>query len=320
MHSGSEGGVLYFKDGQVRSSYTTADGLGKGHVAGFDSIAMGALWAATREWRAQPHQRWPHRTLTTNNGLPCDTIHWSIEDDDRSLWLYTACGLVRIARTELDAWIADPKRRIETTLWDAADGVRLASTSPAYFNPPVAKSTDGKLWFVGERVSQVVDPHHLAFNKVPPPVHIEQIIADHKSYWQNLPGLAVSHLRLPARIRDLTIDYTALSLAAPEKVHFKYKLEGQDSDWREVVNDREVQYSNLASRTLPLSRDCEQQQRRVERAGRYAGVLHCPGVLPDKLVSRSLRGSLLGVAVGGVSVARPAAAAGVQLGHRRTGE
>ena len=37
----------------------------------------------------------------------------------------------------------------------------------------------------------------------------------------------------------------ALSLAAPEKIHFKYKLEGQDSDWREVINDREVQYSNL---------------------------------------------------------------------------
>ena len=49
-------------------------------------------------------------------------------------------------------------------------------------------------------------------------------------------------MRLPARTRDLQIDYTALSLVAPEKVHFKYKLEGQDSDWREVINDREVQY------------------------------------------------------------------------------
>ena len=66
-----------------------------------------------------------------------------------------------------------------------------------------------------------------------------------KIYWQNLPGATVSNLRLPPRIRDLTIDYTALSLAAPEKIHFKYKLEGQDSDWREVINDREVQYSNL---------------------------------------------------------------------------
>src|SRR6202008_1348627 len=52
-------------------------------------------------------------------------------------------------------------------------------------------------------------------------------------------------LRLPPLIRDLTINYTALSLVAPEKVRFRFKLEGQDPDWREVLNDREVQYSNL---------------------------------------------------------------------------
>ena len=53
---------------------------------------------------------------------------------------------------------------------------------------------------------------------------------------------------LPAASATLQIDYTALSLAAPEKVHFKYKLEGQDRDWKEVVNDRQAQYSNLAPR------------------------------------------------------------------------
>jgi len=241
----TDGGVLYFKDGVVRASFTTANGLGKGHVAGIRLDQNGALWAASQEGGLSRIKDGRVATLTTNNGLPCDTIHWSLEDDDHSLWLNTACGLVRIAPTELDAWIADPKRRIETTLWDAADGVGLASASPAYFNPPVAKSTDGKLWFLGGEGASVVDPHHLAFNKIPPSVHIERIIADHKSYWQNLPGLAVSHLRLPARVRDLTIDYSALSLAAPEKIHFKYKLEGQDNEWREVINDREVQYSNL---------------------------------------------------------------------------
>jgi signal transduction histidine kinase/ligand-binding sensor domain-containing protein len=240
-----DGGVLYFKDGVVRASFTTANGLGKGHVAGIRLDQHGALWAATQEGGLSRIKDGRVATLTTNNGLPCDTIHWSIEDNDHSLWLDTACGMVRIAPTELDAWIADPKHKIETTLWDAADGVGLTSVSPAYFNPPVTKSTDGKLWFLGGEGASVVDPHHLAFNKVPPPVHIEQITADHKSYWQNLPGHAVAPLRLPARVRDLTIDYSALSLAAPEKVHFKYKLEGQDNEWREVVNDREVQYSNL---------------------------------------------------------------------------
>ncbi len=91
----------------------------------------------------------------------------------------------------------------------------------------------------------VVDPRHLVVNKVAPTVRIEQIIADHKVQWQNLPGAAVANVRLPALTRDLQIDYTALSLVAPEKVRFKYKLEGQDREWREVANERRVEYSNL---------------------------------------------------------------------------
>ena len=85
----------------------------------------------------------------------------------------------------------------------------------------------------------VIDPHHLAFNKLPPPVHIEQVTADDKTYD------ATNGLRLPPHVRYLAIDYTALSLVAPEKVRFRYKLEGEDKDWREVVNDRQVQYTNL---------------------------------------------------------------------------
>ena len=154
--------MLYFKDGQVRASYTAADGLGKGHVPGLRLDRDGALWAATQEGGLSRIKDGRIATLTSKNGLPCDTIHWTIEDDDRSFWLYTACGLVRITRTELDAWIADPKRRIETTVWDAADGVRLHSVSPAYYGPPVAKSTDGKLWFVTGEGVQIVDPRHLA--------------------------------------------------------------------------------------------------------------------------------------------------------------
>ena len=107
------------------------------------------------------------------------------------------------------------------------------------FGPPVAKSTDGKLWFLTGEGVQVVDPRHLAVNKLPPPVHIEQVTADGKTYD------VANGMRLPAQVRELTIDYTALSLVVPEKVRFRYKLEGQDKDWREVVNERQVQYSNL---------------------------------------------------------------------------
>jgi signal transduction histidine kinase len=92
----------------------------------------------------------------------------------------------------------------------------------------------------------VIDPRHLPFNKLPPPVHIEQVTADGKTYWRNLSGDAPSsHPKLPPLVRDLSIEFTALSLVAPEKVRFRFMLEGQDPDWREVVNERHVEYSNL---------------------------------------------------------------------------
>jgi len=237
--------VSYFKDGALRALYKTADGLGKGRIADLQLDDDGALWVATEEGGFSRIKDGHIATLTTADGLPCDSIHGSIQDNDRSLWLYTACGLVRIAHSELNAWIADPRHRVVPAVLDAGDGVRLRAISPSSFSPVAARSRDGKLWFVTGDGVQVVDPRHLPHNGLTPPVHIEQIVVDHRTYWQRWTDAEGSNVRLAPRIRDLQIDYTAVSLVAPEKVHFKYRLEGQDQDWREVVNDREVQYSNL---------------------------------------------------------------------------
>ena len=124
-----------------------------------------------------------------------------------------------------------------------------------------------------------IDPLHLPINRVRP---TRPHRADHCRRARHIS--ATSGLRLPARLRDLTIDYTALSLVAPEKVRFRFKLEGQDPDWREVLNIRRVQYSNLAARQLPLSCHRGQQQRRLEPGRRIAGILHRTRVLADELV------------------------------------
>jgi signal transduction histidine kinase/ligand-binding sensor domain-containing protein len=241
----SQGGVAYFKDGKVRESYSGLDGLGEGIVTSLSLDSDGTLWAAT-EGGLSRMKNGRVATLTSQNGLPCDTVFWVMQDDVHSFWLYTACGLVRIAGTEMDAWVTDPKRTIQNTVFDSSDGVRSRALTTGY-TPLVAKSVNGKLWFLPLDGVSVIDPRHLPFNKLPPPVHIEQVTADRKTYWQNLSGdTSSSHPRLPPLVRDLTIDYTALSLVAPEKVRFRYRLEGQDPDWKEVVNGREAHYSNLA--------------------------------------------------------------------------
>jgi len=236
-----QGGLAYFKDGQVRASYAAADGLSEGRVYGLQFDRDGTLWAAT-EGGLSRVKNGRVDTLTSKNGLPCDAVHSAGEDDDHSFWLYTPCGLVRIARPELDAWAADSKRMIQTTVFYNNDGVKLNAIPATSYSPLAAKSTDGKLWFVGGDGISVIDPRHLPVNKLPPPVHIEQITADRKKYETSL------NLRLPALTRDLEIDYTALSLVAPEKNRFKYKLEGYDRDWQDVGNRRQAFYNSLSPR------------------------------------------------------------------------
>ena len=113
--------------------YTSAEGLGKGKVRWYPTRPrMGRYGPQLQDGGGLSRIKDGRiTTLTTRNGLPCDTINWSIEDDDRSLWLYTACGLVRISRSEVERVDCDPKRRMETTFGMLRTVSRLRSASPA---------------------------------------------------------------------------------------------------------------------------------------------------------------------------------------------
>ncbi len=189
-----QGGIAYFSDGQVRASYSSADGLGEGQVSSLRYDRDGALWATT-EGGLSRLKDGRIATLTSKNGLPCDGLHWMVEDDAHSLWLYMPCGLVRIVRSELDAWLADPKRTIQATVFDSSDGVRNRAIGGG-LGPQVTKSSDGKLWFRSLDGVGVIDPSHLF-------------------------PLPIGRLRMPPLLRDLEIDYTALSLVVPDKVLFR---------------------------------------------------------------------------------------------------
>jgi signal transduction histidine kinase/ligand-binding sensor domain-containing protein len=231
------GGVVYFAGGQVRASYAATEGLGGGMVNDLRPDRDGTLWAAT-EGGLSLLKNGRIATLTSKNGLPCDSVNWVMEDDDRAVWLNMPCGLVRIARSELDAWVADPKRTIKNTVFDSSDGVRSRAYASGY-TPHVGKSPDGKLWFATYDSLSVIDPQHLPFNKLPPPVHIEAVKINGK---EAVPaqGMELSHSS-----NDLQIDYTALSLTNPERVRFRYKLEGKDKDWQDAGTHRQAFYGGL---------------------------------------------------------------------------
>jgi len=179
--------------------------------------------------------------LTKSNGLPCDGVNAFLQDNEKNWWLETACGYVMFADSEMQRWWVHPETVVKYRFFDISDGAR---TRTASFNTS-AKSPDGRLWFAN-RVLQSIDPSHLLFNRVPPPVRIEQITADHKAY--QIDPAANGNIHLPPLSRDLEIDYTALSLLAPEKNRFRVKLEGWDRDWSDAGNERKIFYGNLPPR------------------------------------------------------------------------
>ena len=241
-----QSGIVYFAEGQLRETYAAAGGMGEGRVNDLRLDRDGTLWAAT-EGGLSRLQNGRVATLTSKSGLPCDSVHWVMEDDARSLWLNMPCGLVRIARPELLAWATNPTHIIKAAIFDNSDGMR--SQARAFgLSPLVARSPDGRLWFSALGGLSVIDPRHIPVNNLRPPVHIEEITADRKSYLKNITAVAASHLRLPPLVRDLQIDYTALSLVAPEKIRFRVKLEGRDPDWQDVGNRRQAFYADLPPR------------------------------------------------------------------------
>jgi signal transduction histidine kinase/ligand-binding sensor domain-containing protein len=200
-----------------------------------DVDSHNAVWAETNKGL----YRWSDGQLTVmdvKNGLPCSEIYSLIQDDQGAHWLRTACGLLRVTADEWERWQTFPSSKVSFVKFDALDGAHSGLGNLG--QPQATKSRDGRLWFAGNSSVQMVDPKRTT-NPLPPPVHIEEVIADHKTY-ESLDKVAVPHLR-----GELEINYTALSYQIPQRVRFRYKLEGHDTEWNEVGTRRQAFYTDL---------------------------------------------------------------------------
>ena len=232
-----KGGIAFYQDNRLRAFYGSREGLGQGRVMSLFIDEQGALWAAT-EGGLSLLKDGRVMTLTVSQGLPCPVVQWVIADDSQSFWLGTACGVVRIDGRELKEWASGILRTIHPIVFDTSDGVR-SHLGESGATPTVTKSPDGRIWFTARDGVSLIDPRHLVSNPLLPPVHVEQVIANHKAYG------TFSAVTLPPLVRDLEFQYTALSLVAPEKLQFRYKLEGHDGAWQDAGNRRQAFYTDL---------------------------------------------------------------------------
>ena len=177
--------------------------------------------------------------LDGRNGLACTQLVSIVKDNHGALWLGAEnCGFLRIDPSELVKWRRDAGAKVAATVLDRFDGAFPGQKLRA--EPDAGRAPDGRLWFANGVDVETFDPDHLFRNSVVPPVHVQTVIADDKSYEPS------SALRLPARTRNLEIDYTALSFSVPQKVKFRYQLEGHDTGWQNPGTRRQAFYNDLS--------------------------------------------------------------------------
>jgi PAS domain S-box-containing protein len=160
------------------------------------------------------------------------------EASNGSLWLGKSRGVIEIAATEVQQALGDPSYRVKYRIFDSFDGLPDTFEGDTT-NRRAIQGTDGKLWFSAAGGIVWVDPANIFTNALPPPVLIRSVRANGRQ------AGSLTNLALPPRTTDLQIGYTALSLAVPEKVRFRYRLEGVDKDWQDAGTRREAFYTRL---------------------------------------------------------------------------
>jgi len=174
--------------------------------------------------------------LSRVQGLFDDVIFQVLPDGQGNLWMSCNKGIFRVARRELEAAAEGRLDRVTSYVYGTDDGMR-AEECNALGGPSGLRAQDGRLWFPTIRGAVAYDPRHEKPKAALPPVLIEELKVDEQprppSEWSALP---------PGEGR-VEIHYTTAVLGAPERVRFRYKLEGVDADWVEAGTRRVAYYT-----------------------------------------------------------------------------
>jgi diguanylate cyclase (GGDEF)-like protein len=180
------------------------------------------------------------RSLTRRDTLFDDVVFQVVDHGPGGdLWLTSNRGLYRVSRDRVLVAMKGTKTDLSGTVYGTTDGMPSAECNAAF--PAAIRTRDGRLCVATARGVAVVDPRAGRRNPVPPPVHVEEVLLD-----GNRAETAANTLRVPPGTQRLELRYTALSLRAPERVKFRYWLEGYDRDWVDAGTNRVAHYTKLA--------------------------------------------------------------------------
>jgi signal transduction histidine kinase/ligand-binding sensor domain-containing protein len=233
---GYEGSKVALLDGDSVKTFSSADGL---NVVNAQTIyeSQGHIWIGGEHGLAllvNGH----FQPLLADGDAVFRGISGIVETTNGDLWLNTTPGVVRIPGPEIRRITQEPAYRVHYELFDVLDGL-TGTAIQIRPNPTLVASSDGRLWFLTYDGIFQIDPNHLLRNNIPPSVFVRSVSSGGVTYPFARDG------NMPPGTTNVQIEYTAPNLSVPERVHFRYMLEGMDNVWQDAGTRREAFFTNL---------------------------------------------------------------------------
>jgi PAS domain S-box-containing protein len=234
----SGGGLACLRQGKF-TRYGIEQGLSNGVVFAMHEDASGDLWVATNGGGLNRLHNGHFDVFRARDGLLDDAIFSILEDSAGRFWMSSNRGIFRVDRQMLQDFAAGRLRFIPTISFAENEGMASRECNGG-FQPAGWIARDGELWFPTMRGAAHIDPAHLSRRSVEPPVLVERALIDGQ-----LGGAGYTLEVAPGPGR-LEFNYAALTYWAPEKVRYRYRLEGFEEDWVEAGPRRAAFYTNIA--------------------------------------------------------------------------
>ncbi|WP_415197173.1 two-component regulator propeller domain-containing protein [Silvibacterium sp.] len=231
------GGLTRMRNGHF-TRWTERDGLPSNNIRSLYLDGENVLWIGTYDGGIGRMADGHIRSITRKDGLFDNGAFAILEDGEHNLWFSCNRGIYRVARRDLSDFAEGKRSSVTSIAYGRADGLLNVECNGGV-SPAGVRTTDGRLWFPTQEGVAVMDPAAMHQNPRPPGVAIESYAIDHLDVAGSGPIL------LRPGAENLTIDYTALSLIDSAQIHFRYRLQGLDSDWVDAGTRRSAYYSHL---------------------------------------------------------------------------
>jgi ligand-binding sensor domain-containing protein len=222
-------------DGQVRQVFGPAQGLHVGNIATIDTSAGDLLVGGDGGLASLRQGRFESLAITEPQVVA--GVSGIVHTDRGDVWINGSRGVVHIDADTFHKGFGGGYRAAYE-LYDYHDGLPGIALQASPVSTAAADSL-GRIWFNTNQGVAWIDPARLHRNPIAPPVFIQGLTAGDRSYTD------LQSLRLPQHTSNVRLDYTATSLAIPDRVRFRYKLDGVDNQWQDSGTRREAFYSNL---------------------------------------------------------------------------